>query len=273
MTDHYFEHPRVTLHYYKYGTGDKNILCFHGFGMHGKQFALLESTLGSKYTFYGFDLFFHQKTRLKDSTLEHVKAGISKRELANLIEDFCCHENINRFSVIGYSMGTHYATAIVEQLVHRIDEYIVAAPAALNPGMAIRYFSKNRLGNKILEKLAISQKAIPRLLFICRNLGLLDSTNYKIFCKETGTPELRFNFYASMTYLRHLDTDMAALKQALQLNHIKSIFIFGTRDRMYPVRIGKKIIPELSQAQTILLEKDHEMIDQDFASSLERSLL
>lgn len=273
MTDHYFEHPRVTLHYYKYGTGKKSILCFHGFGMHGKQFRVLEATLGSKYTFYGFDLFFHKQTRLTDNSLKHLKAGISKRELADLIEDFCRHEGIDRFSMIGYSMGTHYATAIVEQLVDRIDEYIVAAPAALNPGRMIRYLSRNRVGNKLLEKLALSQKALPRLLRLCRKMRLLDAANYAIITNETATPELRYNFYASMTYLRHLDTDMAALKRVLQLDHIKSIFIFGKRDRMYPERIGKKLIPEIRQAQTVILETNHQMINQSFASSLERLLL
>ena len=92
------------------------MLCFHGFGMHGKQFRELEPELGNKYTFWGFDLFFHKATKLKDQSLETVKTGLTKRELANLILDFCKVQNIDRFSVIGYSMGTHYATTIAEEL-------------------------------------------------------------------------------------------------------------------------------------------------------------
>ena len=61
MTDHYFENALVKLHYYKFGNGPQIMLCFHGYGMHGKQFKILEGTaLASKYTFYGFDLFFHR---------------------------------------------------------------------------------------------------------------------------------------------------------------------------------------------------------------------
>src|SRR5580698_7754551 len=116
MTQHYFENELVNLHYYKFGNGPKIMLCFHGYGMHGKQFKLLESDLGSKYTFYGFDLFFHKETKLKDQSLPVIKKGISKKELANFIEDFCQHQSIERFSVISYSMGTHYATTVIEQL-------------------------------------------------------------------------------------------------------------------------------------------------------------
>jgi pimeloyl-ACP methyl ester carboxylesterase len=154
MTSHYFENSLVKLHYYKYGNGPNAMLCFHGYGMHGKQFRILEEKLGAKYTFYGFDLFFHKETKLVDQSLEHIKRGISKIELAEFFMQFCAHEHIGKFSVIGYSMGTHYATAIAEQLAHRINEYIVAAPSALNPGVLIRFFSTNKIGNKILEKLA-----------------------------------------------------------------------------------------------------------------------
>src|SRR6185312_1997831 len=155
MTEHYFDHELVSLHYYKYGNGPKAMLCFHGYGMHGKQFKRLESTLGSKYTFYGFDLFFHKETRLKDQSLAAVKKGITKKDLAALFADFCRHEGIGRFSGIGYSMGTHYATVLVEELAPVIDEYIIAAPSSLNPGRLITYFSKTKPGNKILEKLAL----------------------------------------------------------------------------------------------------------------------
>ena len=62
MTEHYFENSLVNLHYYKFGNGEKKMLCFHGYGMHGKQFKIFEQPLGSKYTFYGFDLFFHKQT-------------------------------------------------------------------------------------------------------------------------------------------------------------------------------------------------------------------
>ena len=272
MTEHYFKHPRVNLHYYKYGSGAKRMLCFHGFGMHGKQFMILEEALGSRYTFYGFDLFFHKETILSDQSLEHVKKGISKAELAGLVEDFCTHEDIGRFSVIGYSMGTVYATAITEELADRIDEYIVAAPAALNPGRMIRYFSTSKTGNKLLEKLLFSRRMLEELLKLCRKTGVLDKSSYEIMRKELATPELRFNFYATLTYLRHLDTDMLRLKQALQRQHMKSIFVFGAFDKMYPSRIGNKIIPEISQARTIIFENSHEMINHNFVYSIENLL-
>src|SRR4051812_5093435 len=110
MTSHYFENAFIKLHYYKFGTGAQHMFCFPGFGMHGKQFISLEPAIGQKYAVWGFDLFFHKETVLKDESLATIKQGLQKEQLVNLIAAFCESQQIRRFSVIGYSMGSHYAT-------------------------------------------------------------------------------------------------------------------------------------------------------------------
>ena len=163
MTGHYFVNDFVSLHYYKFGSGRRKMLCFHGFGMHGKQFKPLEGAFDDRYEYFGFDLFFHKQTRLNDQSVEKIKQGLSKKELAKMIEDFCEHEHIGRFSVIGYSSGTHYATAIVEELGNRVDECIMIAPSSVNPGRLLRFFSKRKTGNKIIEKLAFKRKGTDKI--------------------------------------------------------------------------------------------------------------
>lgn len=273
MTQQYFDHALANLHYYKFGSGAQKMLCFHGYGMHGKQFGILEEELGSKYTFYGFDLFFHKETKLKDQGLEAIKRGISKQELACFITDFCTHEHIDRFSVIGYSMGSHYATALAEELGTRINEYIVVAPSSINPGNLIRFFSKNKTGNKLLEKLTLNEKALIGMLQLFKRLRILDKVGHDILYKEISTAALRLNFYACFTYLRFLETNEPQLIQAIQKGHIKSIFIFGKRDRMYPPEIGNRFIGKLKQAEVIILDENHELINRNFSFTLSRLLL
>jgi len=244
------------------------MLCFHGFGMHGKQFRDLETDLGNKYTFWGFDLFFHKATRLKDQSLETVKSGLTKRELANLILDFCKAHNINRFSVIGYSMGSHYATAIVEELPQMINEYILAAPSSIKPGNIIRFFSRNKIGNKIIEKVSLSKDAMVKMLNMCRRARFIDAEGYGILLKEIETHELRFNLYATLTYLRFLTTNETKLTDALNKHPIRSIFIFGQRDKSYPLSIGKAFLPKIKNAEILNLNEGHEMINKGFAKVL-----
>jgi pimeloyl-ACP methyl ester carboxylesterase len=273
MTEHYFNHPLVNLHYYKFGTGDQPMLCFHGYGMHGKQFKALEATLGKKYTFYGFDLFFHKHTRLKDESLEAVKKGMSKTQLAELIKDFCRDQNISQFSVIGYSMGSHYATVVLEELPGRISEYIVAAPSCLNPGKIALFLSRNRLGNKLLEKIALTNSGMHYLLKTIHKFGFVDKAGYGILYKEIATYDLRFSFFASATYIKAFITNKRLFVNTLNTYPVKSIFIFGERDRMYSPRRGAHILAQIPSARKIILDENHEMINANFARILSEALL
>lgn len=249
------------------------MLCFHGFGMHGKQFQQLEPELGNKYTFWSFDLFFHKGTKLKDQTLNTVKAGLTKKALANLIAGFCTAHQIQRFSVIGYSMGTHYATAIAEELPEMINEYILAAPSSIKPGNIIRFFSRNKIGNKIIERASLKGNLMVNLLTLIKRARIIDAEGYRILLKEIETYELRFNLYANLTYLRFLLTDEAKLVHALNNYSIRSVFIFGLHDKAYPPATGKALLPLIKNAEIINLNEGHELINKRFAKVLGDLLL
>ncbi|MDN3588945.1 alpha/beta hydrolase [Pedobacter aquatilis] len=273
ITQQHFDHELAHLNYYKFGSGTKVMLCFHGYGMHGKQFKMLEENLGSEYTFYGLDLFFHKETRLKSNDLASIKKGISKAMLAKFISDFCKNQQIDKFSVIGYSMGTHYAVALTEILYNRIDNFIIIAPAALKPGKLVEFFSKNKIGNKILEKLILSEKALINLLKLSKRFNFVDDVGYNILLKEINTPDLRLSLYASFTYLRFLDTDKNQLLQVLKSYPINAIFISGSRDKMYPPAIAQIFCKDLPNAQLIVLNENHEMLNQSFVEELTKRLL
>lgn len=268
MTSHYFENELVKMHYYQFGSGKKAMLCFHGYGMHGKQFRHLEEDLGDEYTFYGFDLFFHKETKLDNESVKNVKQGISKTELTQLFLAFCKSKSIERFSVLAYSMGSFYACALAEEAPERINELIVAAPASFRPGRIITFLSSNKIGNVFLERLALSNSGMIGLLTLLKRIKVIDQKAYEILYREIATPKLRFAFFACSTYLRFLKLD--AEKFVRQLNHhqIKSIFIFGNRDESYPAKIGQSIIPRIKRAKQLVIDENHDMINKNFANQL-----
>lgn len=268
MTNHYFSNDLVVMHYYKFGTGPKKMFCFHGYGMHGRQFRVLEETMGDKYTFYGFDLFFHKSTLLKDQSVEAVKKGISKSQLAGLFKDFCAATAVERFSIIAYSMGSHYATSLVEEMPEHIDELFIAAPSSLKPGKLITFLSSNRLGNKVLERMALSNNAMTRLLSVLRKAKIIDQKGYDILYKEVSSPDLRFSFYACASYMRFLKLNAGKFVAKLNEHQIRSVFIFGERDRNYPPAIGQAIIPKINFARQLVINEDHDMINRNFANEL-----
>lgn len=270
MTNHYFSNDLVEMHYYRFGTGPKNMFCFHGFGMHGRQFKVLEETMGDQYSFYGFDLFFHKKTILRDQSVDAVKKGISKAQLANLFKDFCTETGVDRFSIIAYSMGSHYATSLVEEMPEFIGELFVAAPSSLKPGKIITFLSSNRMGNKMLERMALSKTSMPRLLSVLKKMKIIDQKGYDILFKEVASPEQRFSFYACASYMRLLTLNAEKFIDNLNQFQINSVFIFGERDKNYPPAIGNKIIPKIKFAKQLVINENHDMINLNFAQALSR---
>ena len=272
MSEHYFENELVVMRYYKFGTGDKNMLCFHGYGMHGRQFKVLEEALGDQYTFYGFDLFFHKETKLKDQSLIAVKRGISKRNLSALFLAFCEKVGIDKFSILAYSMGSHYATSLVEEIPEKVKEIFIAAPSSLKPGKIITFLSSNKIGNNLLERLALSDKGMTGLLSVLKKSRLIDQISYKILLKEIATAELRFSFYACATYMRFLNLDVPKFIDKLNQHQIKSIFVFGEKDKSYPPKIGDSIIPRIALGKQIVINEDHNMINRNFGRTLSELL-
>ncbi|HEX7366733.1 MAG TPA: alpha/beta hydrolase [Pelobium sp.] len=268
MINHYFENALVKLHYYQFGSGKKAMLCFHGYGMHGKQFKHLEASLGAEYTFYGFDLFFHKETKLADESIFNVKNGISKKRLTQLFLDFCESKGIENFSIIAYSMGSFYACTLVEEAPQRINELIVAAPASLKPGKIITFLSSNAFGNKLLEQLALRDNLMLGTLKLLKKIRIIDRKAYEILFREIATPELRFAFFACASYLRFLKLDAEKFVQQLNQHQIKSIFIFGKRDTSFPAKIGETIIPKIKLAKQIIIDENHDMVNNNFAQTL-----
>lgn len=268
MTSHYFSNDLVVMHYYKFGGGPKNMFCFHGYGMHGRQFKVLEETMGDQYTFYGFDLFFHKQTILRDQSATAVKKGISKSQLAALFTDFCEKNGVERFSIIAYSMGSHYATSLVEEIPEHIEELFIAAPSSLKPGKIITFLSANRLGNKVFERLALSDNAMTDLLSVLKKTKIIDQKAYDILFKEVSNPDLRFSFYACVSYMRFLRLNVRKFIAKLNQHQIRSVFIFGERDSNYPPAIGLAVIPKINLAKQIIINENHDMINRNFANVL-----
>jgi hypothetical protein len=73
MTDHYFENDLVNLHYYKFGNGPNSDVVFSRVRDAWQAVQSFREPAWFKiYTFYGFDLFFHKETKLKDQSLAQL---------------------------------------------------------------------------------------------------------------------------------------------------------------------------------------------------------
>lgn len=262
MTKHFYEHSLATICYYKYGAGSKALLCFHGFGMHGKQFYCLEDELGSEYTFYGLDLFFHKETELKNNNIENIKRGLEPEDFTNLILDFCQYHQITDFSTISYSMGTIYASVLLDSISDRISESFFIAPSFLKVSPLLRFLAMNKVGNYFFEKLALSEKGLFNFIQFLRTTRILDHEAANILWKEVATPTLRFNLFASFTYLKKMEVDLAVLGKKMESSQKPLYFIFGAKDNNVKAKLSNLVAQNFKTANYIILAQGHDLVNR-----------
>lgn len=268
MTKYFFSHSLAKVCYYKFGNGGNTVLCFHGLGMHGKQFSCLANELGTEFTFYGFDLFFHEETELADNSLDNIKYGLTPETFTTFIKDFCKENGIGKFSVMAYSMGTFYGAILLDRLPQHIERTFFIAPSFLKVKPILKFLANNKLGNLLFEKLALSENGLYNLVQFIKTIRVLDSKSAEILWKEIATPTLRFNMYAKITYLRRLEVDVASLAKKTNEFNIPLYFIFGKDDRTVNAGLSSKVFRYFSTAKVHIANQGHDLVNAQLTKEM-----
>ncbi len=268
MNSKYHHHPLVDLHYYVFGKGPKVILCFHGYGMHGRQFACFEEDFGEEYTLYSFDLFFHEGTKLKNESLSYLEKGMSKCELVDIIKDFCQNLHIQEFSILAYSIGTACAGVLIESQLFKINKVVFIAPAFLRIPKFITYLGQPGWKNRRFRQFVYSEFAVNFSLKLANTFGYLNKESYPIIKKELGNFSLRHMFYATVTYLRNLLPDIPQLIFQINSQSIQTLLVYGAYDHHFPAAIGENFEVKLNKVQKLILPKGHDMVDSELSSQI-----
>ena len=103
MVTHSILYKGFELEYKLFGSGAEYILAFHGMGREADDFTIFENTLGKRYTIVAVNLFHHGNSKYPTDRLFHKQ--IKKKEFVELIEQLLLKEQINRFAIMGYSLG------------------------------------------------------------------------------------------------------------------------------------------------------------------------
>ena len=118
----FFNHEGNRLAYYKVGYGPATLVAFHGFGQSGRVFQPLDETIGHRFTVFAVDLFFHGNSQYTSRQL------LTKTDWQRLIGAFLDGQGVDRFSLMGFSLGGRFALATAEAFASQLDQLILIAP-------------------------------------------------------------------------------------------------------------------------------------------------
>lgn len=246
-----------------YGSGTKTLLAFHGFGLTKESFSILENKLGNKYTIYSFDLFFHG-----NSYWNHKDQPLSKTTLINFIDKFLNHFKIDRFSVMGYSLGGKISLCITEHYAASIDQLTMIAA----DGFVISPWYKMATGfnftRNILKYIVFKPTFYFTVTGILSRIGIVPKSTIKFAELNMSTLSLRKKVYQTWVVYRLLKIDVPEFCNLANHHNISVHFFLGLKDTIIPLKAIVKASSSIKNRTVKIINCSHSRVLIEFEKLL-----
>lgn len=241
------------LFYDKTGDGPENLLLFHGFGQDRSVFNSLVTQISSRYTCYSFDLFFHGE----DSATQ-PSAPILPGQWDELISAFLDQENIQRFSLAGFSIGARLVLSAITRFAPRLNTVYLIAPEGISINVWYRLATSSMPGRYIFSKFVRRPKYFFKAATTAETIGLLPRKVAQFAKRLMDSAPKRNRVYATWLALSKLKTDRNALVAALNIYSVRVVVFLGQRDRIIPITPVLNFIRRLhKKAEVYMIDSAH----------------
>jgi pimeloyl-ACP methyl ester carboxylesterase len=253
------------LHYSLWGTGDKLLLCFHGYGESAASFAFLEHRLGADFTILALDLPFHGHTEWNGPLF------FDPQRLPALIGEIVATLPLipDRWWLLGYSMGGRVALDLLEQIPEKIAKLVLLAPDGLKLNRWYRIATQNLTGNRAFRWTMRHPAYFFFLLKIAHKLNLANPGIYKFIENYIGDPQVRDELYKRWTVMRGFRPELPALRSIIRDQHIPVRLIYGRHDRIIHAEIGEKFRKGIEPWCTLhILDAGHQLLQPKYIAEI-----
>jgi pimeloyl-ACP methyl ester carboxylesterase len=255
-----FHFRRQQLAYQRLGTGTHVALAFHGFGQTSEVYAPLATVLGDVYTIYTIDLFLHGDSKRADST------HLAKEDWCDCIGAFLAEQQIDRFTVMGYSLGGRFALVLAECFASRLDALVLMAPDGIRFSRWYSLATQSTVGRSLF---GFAMRHLPLLHQVGRGLvglGLLRPSLLRFAEVSLSTPEQRQLVYDAWTQFRRIRPDLSRIADELTRHKVPTQLIVGSYDQIVPANYLLSLTRLLTQYTLTQLPTGHNrLIDKSAA--------
>lgn len=253
------------LHYRVIGRGSRAMLAFHGYGQSSSYYHSMEQALGNDYTIYAFDLFFHGRSQLHKRSMP-----LSKGFLQELIEHFLEKEQVERFSLIGFSMGGKFALALVECMPDKIEELFLIAPDGIKTSFWYNIATYPGWLQQLFKRTVVKPDIFFGLLRMLDRYNIVHKSMLRFAHYQMDSTSKRLRVYRSWVGFRELNFDIRKIVRLLYKHRVAVTMFLGEYDQIIaPKRVGV-FVDALDKGELVILKTGHSYLLQDVAALLHR---
>jgi pimeloyl-ACP methyl ester carboxylesterase len=255
------------LHYLQMGVGSRVLLAFHGYGERATVFSVFEKCLGSDYTILSFDLPHHGSSSWPEGV------ALSEQHLCVLVQEVLRQHDVQRLSLMGYSIGGRVCMGIVKCLPDKIDRVLLMAADGLAINYYYYFFARTVLGKWLLRTALLRPAMSVALTDILRKLRLLPVTQYRLAMGTLQHEHSRQLLLRAWPAMRHLVYSPTALRRIVNAHNLQVILIMGRYDRVLPPKLASNFAKGVPTATVQVLDKGHRIFDAENAQAIAQHLL
>lgn len=245
---------KVTL-----GQGSKTILAFHGIGQDHRCFMPLVEVLKGQYTFHLFDLPFHGQS--PPLATEKLSMG----EWQGFLSDFLTENHIDKFSVLGFSMGGKFALATLQLFPNRIESCWLLAPDGITESPWYRLATQFWLGKALFRFFVSNINHFKKLSKPLIKWGLVQKSAVKFAEATLATSTQRERIYRSWLGFSLIRPNMKKVAEITSQNKVEVKIFLGEYDTLLPAHYVFPLTKRLPSLQPIILKIGHHRLIEKVA--------
>jgi len=217
----------VDLRYIKIGNGHKKALAFHGFGQDASYFQCFEESVGQDYTIYSFNLPFHGD----DDTEKNGKPA-DLQQLKLFFAAFLEKHALDRFTVIGFSIGAKLALAVAECFPQHIDRLVLIAPDGLKTNVWFKLATGSSISRGIFRYIVHKPEGFFKFSEAVSSLKLIDPGIVKFARSQMNNLEKREKVYYTWMFFRTISLSNKQINRLLLQHQIPVTLFLGSEDKI-----------------------------------------
>ena len=229
-------------------------MAFHGIGQDHRCFMPLVEALSDRYTFHLFDLPFHGQSPAlltEKLTMDEWKA---------IIAAFLVENNIQKFSVTGFSMGGKFALATLQLFPERTEACWLMAPDGITESPWYRLATRFWVSKNLFRFFVSNGSRFKKLAELLVKMGLVEKSAVKFAETTLSTSEQRERVYRSWIGFSLIRADMKVVARLVRENKIDVKIFLGKHDALLPVHYVLPLTKQLPELKPIILKTGHHRV-------------
>ncbi len=251
-------YKEAVVHYLKFGNGAKALFALHGYADSAELYVQLAPSLATKYTIYSIDLPYHGETKWR------TNKPFSAQDISNVVAAIALKEQVEHFSLLGYSMGGKIVLEILPLLLLQVEELFLIASSGIivHPVYQLIYLPLPiiRFIGKFVQHPALFFKS----LLLMRKIKIISPFIYHFSMRLTETEEGRQRLLDTWIAMRKFKTPFETT-QAILNNNPKTVYVIvGEKDDIVLPKTASVLKNELTKCtvKVARVNRGHLMVNK-----------